>query len=262
MPKVDDVGYSESTVEKIAHLEKILGMHLAVTQAVLNKHLNYPHLYRYVDLTAGKGFSPDGKLKGSPITFLEQAEADNIYLPYRADFIERNPKNIAELEKNVAEVVARNGWADRKLFYHNGDYRKKIQELFPDVNPNEFGLTFVDPSGELPDFETLHDIAVKRPKMEILIYLASTNVKRQHQYTQRDLEDYINGVGKAYWLCGRPAIHDHFKWIFMLGTSTDVFKNYKRIGFYRLDSEEGQDLFLKVKLTKEEHKEFIQPPLL
>jgi hypothetical protein len=68
MPKVDDVGFGQSTPIKIQHLSKILDMHMAITQAVLNKHAVYKKKYRYVDLTAGKGHTPDG-LKGSPLVF-------------------------------------------------------------------------------------------------------------------------------------------------------------------------------------------------
>ena len=71
-------------------------MHLAITQAVLNKNpdLYYPH-YRYVDLTAGKGSTPDGN-KGSPLVFLDQAESDKYQVSCLADFVECEPKNIQE----------------------------------------------------------------------------------------------------------------------------------------------------------------------
>ncbi|HRW98441.1 MAG TPA: hypothetical protein P5280_03075, partial [Cyclobacteriaceae bacterium] len=62
MPKEDGIGYGELTEVKVQHLEKIYTMHLCVTQAVLNKNTFFRQSYRYLDLTAGKGFSPNGIL--------------------------------------------------------------------------------------------------------------------------------------------------------------------------------------------------------
>ena len=93
MPKVDGVGYSNSTYLKIEDLSRIFAMHLAITKAVLVKHGNlYQQRYRYIDLTAGKGFTPNG-LRGSPLIFLEQVESDKVKIPYRADLIECKEKN-------------------------------------------------------------------------------------------------------------------------------------------------------------------------
>ena len=256
MPKVDDVGYSDTTPIKIACLEKILGMHLAVTQAVLNKYPRYPRLYRYVDLTAGKGCTPDGT-KGSPIVFLEQADLDNFEIPYRADFVDRNGRNLQELES----VVRTGKWKSHDLFFHHGNYQQKVIGLFPTLDKYEFGLVYIDPSGDLPDFETLRYIAELRPRIEILIHLASTNVKRLHQYTHKFLADYMGNIAKDYWLISTPVSWDRHKWIFLLASNTDIFKNYKAIGFYRLDSETGRELFTRANLTEKQQIERVQPPL-
>jgi hypothetical protein len=69
MPKVDNVGYGELTLIKIDILSKILDMHLAVTQAVIKKNQYYHQTYRYIDMAAGKGFIPDGRIIGSPLVF-------------------------------------------------------------------------------------------------------------------------------------------------------------------------------------------------
>jgi hypothetical protein len=120
---------------------------------------------------------------------------------------------------------------------------------------NEFGLIFVDPSGDLPDFECLKYIAEMRPKMEILIYIASTNVKRTFQFTEKRLADYIESVGKSNWLIRKPISWDKFKWTFLLGSNTSLFKDYKSIGFYRLESHQGQRILEKLNLTEKEQIE-------
>ena len=115
---------------------------------------------------------------------------------------------------------------------------------------------FVDPSGDLPDFDILHYIAEMRPKMEILIYLPSTNVKRTYQYTEKRLTDYIESVGKKHWLIRKAIDWDQFKWTFLLGSNApDLFKDYKGIDFYRLESRQGQNILEKLNLTEKEQIE-------
>lgn len=100
MPIENGVGYGEYTGVKIEHLSKILAMHMAITQAVIRKHDFYESLYRYVDLTAGKGGTPDGNI-GSPLVFLEKASDTKFTIPFRADLIEREQSNIDELKQVV-----------------------------------------------------------------------------------------------------------------------------------------------------------------
>ena len=262
MPIVDGIGFGECTEIKIQHLSKIIGMHLAITQAVLNKYpdLYYPH-YRYVDLTAGKGFTPDGN-RGSPLVFLEQAESDRFQVSCQADFVECEAKNIQELKVAVEQQVSQLSARKSKLTFHPKRYQDAIRNLFPIVNVKELGLAFVDPSGEPPDFEALRYLAGMRPKMEILAYLSSTNIKRLFQYTDRKLSDYIGLVDKRYWLIRKPIAWDHFKWTFLLGSNSNLFKDYKAVDFFRLDSARGQEILERLNLTERERVELYQPKLL
>jgi three-Cys-motif partner protein len=256
MPKVDNVGYGDCTEKKMEDYSKIIGMHLAITQAVLKKfsHL-YPQHYYYIDLTAGKGYSPTG-VKGSPIVFLEQAEKRKFALPYSADFIECEPKNMVELKENIEKEKRINGWVTPYINFHLGKYQDEIQKLFSKKSNKEFGLVFVDPSGDMPDFNVLHFIAVMRPKMEILIYLPSTNVKRTYQYTEKRLTDYIGSIGKKYWLIRKPISWDQFKWTFLLGSNApSLFPDYKDIDFFQLESEKGQKILEALNLTEKEQME-------
>jgi len=260
MPTIDGVGYSESTKIKIMHLEKIFEWHLAVTQAVLNKYAKYRSYYRYVDLTAGKGCTPDGT-KGSPIVFLEHAESSNFTTQYKADFIECNPQNLDELKVSISTLTTKQGWPNRKHGFHLSEYEQAIPNLFSAKNLTELGLVFVDTSGDLPNFESLRYIAEMRPRMEILIYVSSTNVKRLHQYTDMRLKDYMDRVGKTYWLFRKPISWDKHKWTFLLGSNTNLFQDYKKIDVFRLDTKTGEEEFYKVNLTKEQQQERVQPSL-
>ena len=77
MPKINNVGYGEFITRKMEILRSILGMHLAVTQAVLNKRQSYRQVYKYIDATAGKGYVPESSTLGSPLTFLDLATSEN-----------------------------------------------------------------------------------------------------------------------------------------------------------------------------------------
>jgi three-Cys-motif partner protein len=254
MPKVDKVGYGDCTEIKIDIFSLIMSMHLKVTQNVLKKHSAFSQCYRYIDLTAGKGFSPDEKIKGSPIAFLEQVESEWFTLSYQANFIECESKNILALKETLNHESENRGWKSGNWYFHHGMYQDEIPILLNYRN-NEFGLVFVDPSGDSPDFDTLHYIAEMRPKMEILIYLPSTNVKRTYQFTEKRLTDYIDTVGKKNWLIRKPKSWDQFKWTFLLGSNATIFKTYKRIDFFTLESEQGKVILEKLNFTEKEQIE-------
>ncbi len=236
-------------------------MHIAITQAVLNKHSIYKKKYRYVDLTAGKGHTPDG-LKGSPLVFLETIEGKYPDLLYRADFVECNTVNYDELKRTIQSEALSQGWSGKDVHFYQGQYQQQIADLFGQSNSGEFGLVFVDHSGDPPDFQALHEIAVLRPKMEILIYLSATNIKRLYQHTHKLLSDYMDVVGKKHWLIRKPFSWDRHEWTFLLGSNSSLFTNYKTIDFWQIESEPAQEYFAKLNLTGKQRQAKLQPPLL
>jgi three-Cys-motif partner protein len=258
MPIENGIGYGEYTGVKIVHLSKILAMHLAITQAVIKKHASYyqPE-YHYVDLTAGKGNTPDGNL-GSPIVFLDIINNPNskFELPFGADLIEREQQNIIELSKAIsAHPIFASHQKDIHLY--NNEYEFIVPQLFRSKKDTELGLVYVDPSGDLPDIKTLAFISKMRPRIEILLYLSATNVKRQFQQTQKLLADFLSATGKQHWLIRKPFKGDNHQWTFLLGSNSDLFKPYKSIRtyFYLLDSPEGQEVFEKMNLSQDQRFE-------
>lgn len=260
MPKKDGIGYGEFTGTKIFHLGKIFEMHMAITQAVLNRITSFMQQYRYIDVTAGKGETPDGNF-GSPIIFLQKVNSDKFYKPYKVDLIEKKRDNYQALMENVQKACDDNEWGGQVISYHHGKYQEIIPKILDRERDNELGLIFVDHSGDLPDFEILSYIARVRPRMEILIYLSATNVKRINHDSGKRLSDYMSDIGKQYWLVRKPIKRDSHQWTFLLGSNTDIFKDYKRINFYRIDSKEAQEILLKLDLTENERFEIIQPRL-
>jgi three-Cys-motif partner protein len=262
MPIENGIGYGEYTGVKIEHLSKILAMHMAITQAVIRKHASYyePE-YRYVDLTAGKGSTPDGN-SGSPIVFLDKTSDSKFDIPFRADLIEREQSNIDELRKVVSAHpmgISQQG----KINFYPGSYENIVPQLFKTKKDFELGLVYVDPSGDLPDFKTLAYITNMRPRMEILLYLSATNIKRQFQQTQKFLADFISETTKEHWLIRKPLKGDSHQWTFLLGSNIGFFKPHKKLTTYfcLLDSPEGKEIFEKMNLSQDQRIEQKQPRL-
>jgi hypothetical protein len=132
--------------------------------------------------------------------------------------------------------------------YHIGDYAELLPKLLPKEDNKELGLFYVDPNTGIPDFDAVSYVSRMRPRMEVLMYLSATNLKRNHELSKK-LSDFIVSMGKKKWLVRRPIRNDPHQWTFILGSNSKLFGTYKRIEFYRLNSKDAQAFFPKLNLS-------------
>ena len=224
---------------------------MRITQAVLRRHGYYRREYHYVDATAGPGQydATYRRVDGSPLVFARRALA--LGLRYQAYLIEEKEENALKLSAHVARC---NG----SMHLFQGHYERIIPNLLGERDDKRLGIVYVDPTTGLPDIPTLRHVVEVRPRMEILLYLAATNVKR----TGERLVDSIKAIGKDHWLIRKPARKDPHQWTFLLGSGAPLFdEKYGDIDLHPMESPEGQKVLEVLNWTREEQAARLQPAL-
>lgn len=264
------VGKSSITKYKQVDLKDLLKTQITKAAAILRNNslpettmwLNgYYHIF---DITAGSADSNDT----SPIIILKEMLAIKD-LPYKAWFIEANPKTYQLLKLNIEKFLEKLPSYEKEyiqsnesISIHNMDCVKFLNGRFMAQNKDEFGyprigLLYLDHNGTanriLP---CLENISRRWTKLDLLININAGAIKRCLGCTKNNLPGFekflplkesIAKINKKTWY-----IRDHYygcgtkyKWVMLFGTNypNTNGRNYnicRPKDFVPLDSEEGQ----------------------
>jgi len=247
MPITNGVGHSAFTEMKQKHLREILKTHMAIVKAITCKYSYLDPYYYYIDATAGPG--KIGGEEGSPLVFIDSAR--DIQLDYHAYFIEKVADNCLSLMKAISNTHHGN------ICICNQQYEYVLPQICQEYNDKQFGVLYIDNTNCMADLETLKTVVPLRPKIDILMYLSATNIKRTPGET---LDDYIEALGKEHWLIRKSYYGDKHYFTFLFGYNgpKSLLDKYQTIGLYHIKNDIGRGIYDKMRWTNAERKERLQ----
>ena len=257
MPKYNGVtGHSEATKFKHMCFKEVVCTHFKICQFIISKNSAWcDSTYYYYDLNAGPGII-DGH-KGSPLIFLEEIALPlNNGQTVKSYFFEYDKDNCIALSNEIQNLdLPRNIYSPIVI---HGDNKVRFEEVLTDKNYNKFGMAFSDPNGldlrygmkGVTNFDLLRAISIT-PGWKYVDFLINCNtqaIKRVRPcsvtHEDRNLEEFIMGIDKKYWIIRVPEGHWNFS--MLIGTNWDRYPTDPTLGFVRLDSKEGQEIFKKL----------------
>lgn len=239
------VGHSNYTPKKQFDLGSYLKIHIDIVKNIYNKHFYANPPYWYCELNAGPG-KVNGT-QGSPLIFLERIERAAV--PYNALFIERNKEcyeSLAMLESDSVTVI-------------NGDHKEVMRDSTRWPCKSSYGALYHDPNG-MASFELLQDLSKRRGfryvdfflNLQAATYKRTKGLPERYNARRTSLKEQLDEIDKGYWLIRGPV--GRSQWIFLIGSNWLYFPQYTKLGFYRLDSDEGQIALLRAEHTRQELK--------
>lgn len=231
---------SAETEQKERHFRGLQRTHAGICKGIFAK-LRSPLPYLYIDLNGGRGnLEYKGRVfPGSPL--IAREELDTADLPYRALHFECVPSEADLLEKALAD----RGWPPGSV------QRIRFEEGVPlwldGLGRREawrFGLVYSDPINDPIPVATFNLIAARLPRVDLLSYVSATNQYKRANANGaghgRRLAEDVQAVNKRYALIREPRRAEQYT--FILWSNWDQLFDWKREGFYRLDSGRGQEI--------------------
>jgi len=261
MPKVNGVGYSESTMNKQFVLKKILEKHLYAVDYIFRSKTGYFYRknYLYIDATCGNGsYKCDIKsnqnkiIKGSPLIFLDTLKKVINMIGYTdCYFIDKNITSLEELKKQIYICLS------DKVKIIEGDYSLKIPSII-EKHHNYFGLIYFDPNG-IVDLDFIIELSKQKnmKKIDILFNYNGTAFKRKKTMLKLDERfiDYFKEIKKLNWYISEPS--GKWQWSFLFGTNTTKIRLPKSYGFHNVTSHNGKLILRKLNYTKDEFRSYL-----
>lgn len=253
------VGHSVSTSEKQRNFREII-KHLLQDFKNTQTEDIYPY-FVYVDLNAGPGVH-EKYGKGSPIIFLEEAQAQNI----RYNMILFEQDN-GVVEKLHWEILTHNqGYNDENItvLHNNNDiiserflksYLRTTQNriikglVYSDPNSFDFGI-----ASKFSSFEAFKNVDILLSGGCALIKRVNARkaLKTWKNQEKVKLQEHINKIDRNYWFVKKLYSCVGAQWSLLLGTNHDK-GDYSRLStLYNVSYSEGYRILMELNYTKEE----------
>lgn len=244
---IRNVGQGDHTQQKQDDFQGLLSLHIKIVDGITSKPSNaWQRYYTYIDMNAGPGLY--NGIVGSPILFLSQIERTSI--PYSATLIEEEQCNATELNDRVS-LLGYHGIV--KVVNDNHDHALRNGAA---PTKSTYGMIYHDPNGA-PNFELLAELSRKPAfqRIDFVIYLGATTIKRARGMEKalgknakfKLLTDYLNSINKKTWIVRKPVGKN--QWTFAVGSNWVNLPDWRKRGFYRIDTPEGKSVLERLTYT-------------
>lgn len=250
-------GQSDYTPQKEEILSSILAQHLHICRGIFAKHRDWLRgVYYFYDIYAGSGINERAGCDGSPLVFLKEAE--RLYVPYVATFIDKEPLHAEALARRVAR------FGRGTTVVYEADNAMRLPLLIAAIGKAQpYGIIYADPNG-MPPFELLAEVS-QCPQcrvLDILIHCSATTLKRfRGAFGGKNLMEHLGAIQKSDWLIRDPEGTGKQQWTFLFGTNWPDYPEYKRIKLHNIKGREGKAILAGLTYTQAELNGLLQPKL-
>jgi hypothetical protein len=243
---------SPETEQKERHYRGLVRIHARICKAILAKQRR-PLPYLFADLHGGPGNLPRpngaGTFLGSPLITLD--ELVGAQLPYQTWHFEHD----IIVADRLAQAIPGHDQLGRAQVWSE-PFEQGVPRLLERLGrqPWRYGLIYSDPISDPIPVDALNLIAKQLLRVDLLAYVSATNqYKRANANGQghgRRLADDILAVDKAQVLIRKP--HRAEQYTFILWSNWVSYPDWKKEGFYKLDSPQGREILEVLDCTKKE----------
>lgn len=282
MPINGSYGFSENTPLKQKHLAELMhAMFPAIRSIMKRQDWALKDWATYIDMTAGPGYYPEFNLRGSPLIAIDTAYETGLAL--NSWLFEQDAQTyehlLENLEARTGLFLERSDDSIRRAFLCDGRQKDPSEMGITVMNQSyeiglphvlaverqqqgkgynkkryRFGMLYLDENGKVPPIGYLQAIAGVLPRIDLVIQLATTTIKRRlHSAVDPwpySLAEVIDMIGKDYWIVREPF--GKHNWSFLVGTNWDSFPELRSQGFRRTNTPDGQELLRYLDQTRRE----------
>jgi len=248
---------SSETATKQKHFEGILNILMPVAKkSMVTFHKCSPYFWIY-DLNAARSeyINEDTgeQIVGSAVLGVTKARLRG--LNYKAVLCELREDNAADLQRYFAR--------DNNVTVLQGDNEITLPPTLPPERAFErFGYVYADPNDAKLPINMLTDMFSRKPfnRIDLIVNIAAASIKRMihnENYDDIALDSLLKQINKKTWLVREP--HAKHQWSLIVGTNWAGAPEWKKEGFYRLDTDKGAKVWKVLSKTKKQQTEELQP---